>query len=158
MPTAAGPPPPPSTRLPPLEPARRLVWLGVSVGALAMLVVGAMLRADVHGHGTHTQLGLYPCPWILSTGHPCPTCGWTTAVTYAAHGDLIASLDAQPFAMLLAVAAAVAVWVGGYIALTGSRIGSLLSGLARPRMLWAIAGLVLAAWIFKLIVTPPGIG
>lgn len=143
-----------STRVEPLGAGPRFGWLLVAMGSLAMLVVGWLLVPAAEGHGTHTQLGLYPCPWLLTTGHPCPTCGWTTGVTYAAHGNLAGAFRAQPFAVLLALGAAMTVWIGGYVALTGSRVGSMLSGLLRPRILWTLSGLLIAAWVYKLAVTP----
>ena len=145
---------PASTRLGPIGSGQRFVWLLVAAGSLAMLVVGAQLSPDPQGHGTHTQLGLHSCPWMTTTSRPCPTCGWTTGVTHAAHGNLVQAFYAQPFTIIIALGAAMGVWIGGYIAFTGSRVGLMLSGLLRPRILWTVAGLLVAAWVYKLVVTP----
>ena len=40
------------------------VWLFVTV-------VGLCLHADPSGHGTHTQLGMPPCPSVLLFNRPC---------------------------------------------------------------------------------------
>ena len=87
--------------------AGRLVGGAVSVGSAGMLGVGAWLRPDAAGHGSHTQLGLPPCAWASVFHRPCPTCGMTTAVSLAAHGRLVDAAIAQPFGLVVALAAAV---------------------------------------------------
>ncbi len=78
---------------------------GVSaVGAGTVLGVARWLTPDAAGFGTHRQLGLGACTFLVLTGLPCPMCGATT--TFALMADL-RPLDAvlnQPFAAALAVA------------------------------------------------------
>lgn len=62
---------------------------------------GAYLRPDPSGHGTHTQLGLPPCPSVWVLGRPCPGCGLTTSWTAFIHGHWAESLHAHPFGPLL---------------------------------------------------------
>jgi len=80
----------------------------------------------------------------------------TTAVTYAAHGDFLAALVAQPFGFLIAFGLAAAFWIGIFVAATGSQVGSLYGGLLRPRALWVLAALAGVAWAYKWIVWPTG--
>src|SRR5205085_8465910 len=65
-----------------------LVWFGITA-------VGAFLKPDPSGHGTHTQLGLPPCPSVLLFSRPCPGCGLTTSFTAMIHGDLPAAFHAH---------------------------------------------------------------
>ncbi len=51
--------------------------------------IGAViLHPDVNHHGTHTQLGLPPCPSVVFFGRPCPGCGLTTSWTHLLHGQV----------------------------------------------------------------------
>lgn len=81
------------------------------VGALAfstVLGVAFWLSPNEEGSGTHTQLGLPPCGYLVATGRPCLTCGMTTAFAFAVRGRVFRALDANPsglvlFALLLGV-------------------------------------------------------
>ena len=132
-------------------PGTRLGAAGVSVACAGMLGVGAWLTPDAAGHGTHTQLGLPACAWASVMHRPCPTCGMTTAVSLAAHGRLVDSFLAQPFGLLVALGAAVALWSGLHVAFTGSHLGRLYGMMMSPRVLWALAGLAGAAWAYKWV-------
>lgn len=138
----------------PASASARLLAGGLAVLSLAILVTGAMLVPAAEGHGTHRQLGLLACAWPQTMGIPCPTCGMTTAVSMAARGDLLGAAAAQPFGALVALACAVTVWLGGWVALTGSQVHRLFGGLLRPRMVWVAVGLLAAAWGYKITVWP----
>lgn len=64
------------------------IWVG-------MTGVAAWMHPDPSGHGTHTQLGLPPCPSVLIFDRPCPGCGLTTSITALIHGDLAAAFHAH---------------------------------------------------------------
>jgi len=130
---------------------KRLVAAGVLVVTGAILIVAAVLSPDASGAGTHTQLGMPACSWIVAADMPCPTCGYTTAFTHAAHGDLSAAFGTQPFAALLAVATAV-VFIGSLIVvLTGAPLGGLVARYWTAKWTWAVIGMVLAAWVYKIL-------
>jgi hypothetical protein len=78
----------------------------------------------------------------------------TTAVSLAAHGRFLESLKAQPFGFLMAIAAAVAVWIGVHVAATGSHLGLLCGRMCTPRVLWAVAALAGLAWAYKFATWP----
>lgn len=124
----------------------------VAAAALAVLVTAASLTPDPRGVETHTQLGLWPCGWYLATGHPCPTCGMTTAFAHASQGRFGASLATQPFAAVLALATSTVFWGGVHVAVFGSRLGSVGDRLLRPRPIMLIAAVFVAAWIYKIAV------
>lgn len=133
-----------------LSMGERVVSAVVALGCLGVLVIAARLTPAPAGHGTHMQMGLPGCGFLAATGHPCPTCGMTTAFAHAAHGHFLASFVTQPFGCVLAIAMAGAFWVALQGAATGSRVGVMFAGLLKPRALWVIGGLVLAAWVYKL--------
>jgi hypothetical protein len=80
----------------------RLVLAGIGLGLLVLLVAAYRLEPDSRGLGTHEQLGLPPCSMILLVGVRCPSCGMTTAWSYLTHGNIDASLRANPGGTLLA--------------------------------------------------------
>jgi hypothetical protein len=79
------------------------------------------------------------------------TCGMTTAFAHAANARFVDSFLAQPMGLLLALATASAFWIGLFIAVTGSPLGSTLSRL----LTWRVIGILLLigtlAWIAKII-------
>jgi hypothetical protein len=62
---------------------------------LITTIVAAVLKPSPHGHGTHQQLGMAPCPSVLLFDRPCPGCGMTTSWTALVHGDLAGALHAH---------------------------------------------------------------
>src|SRR5438270_12571671 len=86
------------------EPRKRLSGQLMFFGVwLAITGFGAYLHPDPSGHGTHTQLGLPPCPSVLLFNRPCPGCGLTTSFTAFIHGDLASAFHAHPLGPLLYV-------------------------------------------------------
>jgi hypothetical protein len=122
----------------------------VALGASAPLWIGAGLRPAVEGVGTHQQLGLPACGWIVGMGLPCPSCGMTTAFSFAARGDLAGAFAAQPMGALLAVLAAMVAVVAAWTALSGSRSWEVIWSLMDRRIGWALAALLGLAWVYKL--------
>lgn len=131
--------------------ARRLIAAAIAIAAAAVLAVAVWSSPSDEGLGTHTQLGLPACGWISTMQTPCMTCGMTTSFSYAAEGRLVTSFQTQPFGFLLALTTAGAFLAGTYVAATGANVAGLLSGMIGARFWWAVAGLALAAWIYKIV-------
>ncbi|MEQ9096173.1 MAG: DUF2752 domain-containing protein [Phycisphaerales bacterium] len=149
----------PPTSPPPEEPRTvgpRLLGAIVALVAAAPLAVGAALTPAAEGHGTHTRLGLPSCSWVVAFDAPCPTCGMTTAVTHAAHGDLIGSFLVQPAGAIFSVVAAIAFWCGLHGAITGAETVRQSARIFRGRTWWLIGGILLAAWAYKMVVFERG--
>jgi hypothetical protein len=113
--------------------------------------LGFLVKPDARGFGTHEQLGLPSCKLMDWTGVPCPGCGVTTSVAFAAQGHVVDALRTQPFGLVVALTiVAVVVW-----ALVGHFQGQdLYEGLRSKRA--AKIGIVLAVllglgWIYKLV-------
>lgn len=98
------------------SPAGAIVDRVFSVLLVAAAVVFVWLLAsidpDARGHGTHERLGLPECAWPRVYGHPCPTCGVTTAATHLVHLAPIRSLTTQPFGFALALAGLLLAFLG----------------------------------------------
>ncbi|WP_438269981.1 DUF2752 domain-containing protein [Paludisphaera mucosa] len=68
-----------------------------------MLAVARRLEPDPRGFGSHEQLGLAPCSFLLATGRLCPFCGATTAVAETTRGRMDRAWRANPAGALLGV-------------------------------------------------------
>jgi len=129
----------------------RLGALGIALACLAILITGAALDPDPSGLGTHQQLGLSPCPWMLAYAVPCPTCGMTTAVSCAAHGSILRAFATQPAGALFAVAIATLAWGALHAAATGSLV---LRAFWRMTSRWfgpAVGAALLGGWVYTLL-------
>ena len=77
------------------------VWAVLFLGPLAVLITAATLTPSTAGHGTHTQLGLPPCGFLVYTGYPCPGCGLTTSFSHMIRLEVFGAFHANPFGILL---------------------------------------------------------
>lgn len=128
---------------------QRLIALPVFGGCLALLMIAAALHPDGQGHGTHEQMGLPACSVQMFSGHPCPSCGMTTAFSHAVRGQLLTAFTVQPAGTLLALATMAGLCVSAYVLATGAEM-TWLRRLRRWRTLIVVAAVVGAAWAYKL--------
>lgn len=147
---------PPTAPSPPYASAagpagHRALGAVVALVGLGPLLVGAGLTPSADGHGTHTQMGLPSCGWVMAFDKPCPTCGMTTAVTHTAHGDLVGGFLAQPAGFAFALLASVAFWCGLHGLVSGAGTVKMAGDLFKGRTWWIIGGILLAAWAYKLV-------
>lgn len=134
-----------------LRPAGRLAALLVAACAGAPLAIAASLTPAAQGMGTHTALGLPACGWATMANIPCPSCGMTTAFSWAVRGDILSSFVAQPLGMLLAVVAAMTAMAGVWAAATGAAVQRPIgAAVMRGSVGWVLLGLLLAAWGWKI--------
>ena len=85
-----------------------LAWAGLSsIGAF-------ILHPDIHNHGTHTQLGLPPCPSVVLFGRPCPGCGLTTSWTHLLHGQIPEAFGSHALGPFLYLAFTMSALLSGY--------------------------------------------
>ena len=75
---------------------------------VAMFGVAAWLKPDPSGQGTHRQLGLPPCTFVVLFELPCPSCGMTTSWSHVVRGQIVSALRANIGGTLLAAMAIVA--------------------------------------------------
>lgn len=133
------------------RPTERAFAALIALGALIVLAVAAWLSPSAHGHGTHTQIGLPPCTWVIWFGKPCPTCGMTTAFSHAGEGRWVNAFLTQPAGAVLALMTAAGFWLAAHAAVTGSRIGSAAGWLLRPRTVTLLVAGFVVAWAYKII-------
>lgn len=89
----------------------RVLLVVVGLLLVAGFGLSAWLSPDPRGHGTHQQLGLAPCSFLLLTGKPCPSCGGTTAFAHFVRGEWPSAIRANAAAFVLAlVCAAMIPW------------------------------------------------
>jgi hypothetical protein len=128
----------------------------VVAGACWVLMTAMNVVPDQRGYGTHEDLGMEPCGYLERNGHPCATCGMTTAFSHTVRLQLPRAFLASPAGMLLCLLTiAVPAWV----------IHSLLTGESALRfLLWPYGRLlpvvlfllIIASWLYKIAAfTPP---
>lgn len=130
--------------------AERIGAAILALATLTVLITAAWLTPSPDGHATHTQLGMQKCVWASSLGKPCPTCGMTTSFSHAGEGSWITAIITQPMGALLALLATMIFWGATHQAITGSRIGSVVQSVLRPKLVIAMLALAGAAWIYKI--------
>jgi hypothetical protein len=87
----------------------RLVLGAIALGLAVLFTMAAILKPSPCQYGTHRQLGLPPCSFLVLFGVRCPTCGMTTAWVCLMHGELTRAFQANAGGVLLAALAAAAV-------------------------------------------------
>ena len=125
----------------------------VGLACSSVLALAAVLQPSPQGHGTHVQIGLFPCTFLQVTGWPCPMCGATTTFALLAHGRVFAGIQNQPFAAMLFVATIAGALLGWVEAVAPrGRWGRIADALI-DREAW-IAGLLTVAlalsWAWKI--------
>lgn len=130
----------------------RVVVGGAVLFALAVFGVSLYLEPAAEGVGTHTQLGLEPCPKLVETGWPCLTCGMTTSFAHAARFHFLDAVACQPFGALL-FASIICVGAGAaYRLFAGKPVLRHLAAVHPAKFLAAalvMFVLVMASWTFK---------
>lgn len=129
----------------------RIVWMVGGLGSLSVVVTAAILHPSSEGHGTHTQLGLPPCGFLVVTGYPCPGCGLTTAFSAMAHFDPVLAAFANPFGVLLFLVTLVFVPISFRGAWRGDPVLDTLERIGTP---WWAAFLAIASisvWATKVL-------
>lgn len=80
----------------------------LAIGLLCPLVAAAVLQPDPSGHGTHRQLGLPPCTFLVLFGYRCPSCGMSTAWAHVVRGQVVGAFRANAGGALSALVALLA--------------------------------------------------
>lgn len=127
----------------------RIGALGLALACASPLAMAAVLTPSTEGMGTHTQMGLPECGFVIATGYPCATCGCTTAFAHAADGSLLTSFMTQPFGALLALALAMMTLIAGWSAISGMKLAPLGQMMATRRFVLTWIVLLLGAWAYK---------
>lgn len=126
--------------------------LGATVlAALAIVALGLWTTPDPRGFGTHEQLGMPPCQFLVWTGIPCPGCGVTTSVALAAQGEFVASFRNQPFGLFAAIVTPIAAIYALVLHARGRDLGDELRARKLAWIALAIGLIALGGWIWKFV-------
>jgi hypothetical protein len=128
----------------------RCVAAIIGTACLGVLLVAAWLPPSPSGVGTHTALRLQSCPFLVTTGLPCPGCGMTTSFAWFARANVLASLYVQPMGFVLATLCAVGFWGSLYVCCSGKPIYRLAQRIPTRYYLYYLPGLAIAAWAWKI--------
>jgi hypothetical protein len=135
----------------------RVIAFAIAVGALAVLLTATRITPSASGMGTHLELGLQNCGFLSRTGLPCPSCGMTTSFAHFVRGNAVASAYVQPMGFVLAVLAALAVWGGAYIAITGRPAYRVLRALPGVPVVVGLFVIAIGGWAWKIFIHLRGV-
>ncbi|MDH3255599.1 MAG: DUF2752 domain-containing protein [Acidobacteriota bacterium] len=118
----------------------------MSPGIFWWASLGAIIALGLFSFWTPTS-GPILCLFRRSAGLPCPGCGLTRAASYLLHGDVVSSIRFHPFALLLAIEAALLWAVVGFRIHRGSPVG-----LPASSDVWAVGHVaaLVAFWLGRL--------
>lgn len=129
----------------------RAVALGILLPCAALLAIAAILHPVADGLGTHQQLGLGPCGFLVATGMPCITCGMTTSFTYAVHGQILLAFVTQPAGALLCLLATITGIISVYAAWFGISLAPLGKLIWRRNVILTAVIILFTAWGYNAI-------
>ncbi len=137
---------------PPLPSSVRWISLLFGMVALGGIMVASQLRPDPSGRGTHQQLGLPPCSFVLFWNVPCPACGMTTSWTLVMRGRLASAMQANAGGAMLAIIALAYIPISCYFFLRGvATRGQWFSMLLAAALTLALLAAVVQ-WIVRMAV------
>ena len=118
--------------------------------ALILICIAAWLKPNPMGMGTHEQLGLPSCSFLIDYGKPCPFCGMTTSFSHMVRGQILHSFKAQPMGALFAL---VALLVPVYSAFVLKKMKPFFPKWYYrywPWLLLVLGVLCLLSWVYKI--------
>lgn len=123
----------------------QLLWF---LGWVVITGLALYLKPDPAGHGTHTQLGLPPCPSMLFFGKPCPGCGMTTSFAHTVRFEIGPAFEANllgpPTYWVYTVSASVAL----FAFVRGLRIDTVTQAFNYVLGSFLVAYVLFGAWRF----------
>lgn len=119
-----------------------VLWFG---SWLFVTAAGLYLTPSAHGHGTHTQLGLPPCPSVMLFQRPCPGCGLTTSFTSFLHGHFGQAFIDHPFGPIFYLT-----WTASAIACLYGFVKSKRFNTDSRAWNWSLGGLTMLFFVFGM--------
>lgn len=129
----------------------RFAWAVLFVVPAAVLTTAMFLHPSASGHGTHTQLGLPPCGFLVVTGLPCPGCGLTTSFANMVRGHVVDAAHANAFGILLFLVsfATIPLALVGFV--RGWRVVPVLERLGAEKWAVVLAAVSLTVWVTRVV-------
>lgn len=123
----------------------------IAVAVSVIFLAAAWVTPSERGVGTHHQLGLPTCGWIVAADLPCPTCGMTTSFSHAVRGQFLQSLFAQPMGLVLAIGTFLTGVVAIYTAVTGRSLALIWMPFCSWKYIILLCIFAFLAWGFKIL-------
>ena len=136
----------------PFRPWLRGFYVVVGTGLIVLLAVAARLQPAEQGFGTHRELGLPECSFLVLTGRRCPSCGMTTSWAYWMRGDVPRAVEVNAGGAMLALAATL---LGPWLLVSGCRgryVGFRLNEYVLIAAAVATVTVVLIQWGWRMLV------
>jgi hypothetical protein len=130
--------------------ADKSVAVGMLAAACGVLATALWLKPAACGYGTHTQLGLPPCYFLLVTHLPCPSCGLTTCFAYAIRFRFWKAFLANPFGLLAFFGTVAMIPTATYLLWRRISFRRITEGVYFTKAVYAATAYYFASWIFKL--------
>ncbi len=141
---------PASPRVPTVSRAGRLGWAILGLTPLAVVITAAFLDPNPAGHGTHTQLGLPPCGFLVLTGFPCPGCGLTTCFAHMVRLQIPEAVAANAFGVPLFLASFATIPVAAVGFVRSLPVLATLERLHYEKVAILLAVTSVAVWVVRL--------
>lgn len=130
----------------------RFVWAVLFAIPTAVVITAALLTPNPHGHGTHTQLGLPPCGFLVFTGYPCPGCGLTTSFAYMVRLQLGGAWMANPFGIVLFTCTFLMIPLAAVAFVRGWSVVATLDRIHAEKIAIGLSVLSMLAWIVRVAI------
>ncbi|MDP6506585.1 MAG: DUF2752 domain-containing protein [Planctomycetota bacterium] len=118
--------------------------------ALTLLGIAAWLKPNPMGMGTHEQLGLPSCSFLIHYGKPCPFCGMTTSYSHMVRGQVLQSARTHPLGAILAFVTFLVPLYSGSVLVRRKPFFPKLYYRRWPWLLLALVVLCLLSWVYKI--------
>lgn len=128
----------------------RFIWAVLFAIPTAVVVTAAMLTPSSEGHGTHTQLGLPPCGFLVFSGYPCPGCGLTTAFAHMVRLQIVGAWHANPFGIALFTCTAAFIPLAAIGFVRGWPVVATLDRIHAEKFAIGLSLLSMTAWVVRV--------
>jgi hypothetical protein len=118
--------------------------------ALTLIGIAARLKPNPMGMGTHEQLGLPSCSFLIDYGKPCPFCGMTTSYSHMVRGQVFQSIRTQPMGALLALVTLIVPLYSGFVIVKKKPFFPRWYYRRWPWFLLGLGVLCLMSWVYKI--------
>ena len=123
----------------------------ISVAVSVIFLAAAWVTPNDRGVGTHHQLGLPTCSWIVAADIPCPTCGMTTSFSHAVRGQFLQSLFTQPMGLVIAIGTFLIGVIAIFTTITGRSLALIWMPFCGRKYIILLGIFAILAWGFKIL-------
>ncbi|MAQ14256.1 MAG: hypothetical protein CMN30_05615 [Sandaracinus sp.] len=130
--------------------ASRFTWFVLMAIPLAVIITATTITPDPAGHGTHMQLGLPPCGFLVATGLPCPGCGLTTSFSHMVRLQFAGAAHANPFGVALFLVTFFTIPVAAVGLVRGLPVLATLERLHFEKVIVLLAACSSVVWLIRI--------